>query len=103
MSLVPRRFLHGCAALLALVLSALGGARVGIERLSGQDPAEDQVIVRSATVGCAIVADEPELRRAIASPPLPKPTISAPAPALAVTATQPCALLLGSARGPRAP
>ncbi|MBA2482597.1 MAG: hypothetical protein H0V44_18195 [Planctomycetes bacterium] len=105
MSLVPRRFLHGCAAILALVLSALGSTRAGVERLAGHDPAEDQAVIRAASTAatCAVVAEPAVVERPLATPVLPTVTLDAPAQPLARADLASSTLLLGSARGPRAP
>jgi hypothetical protein len=97
---LPRRLLHGAAALLALALSAFGGSRLGIERvLAGADPDADRPAIAPAVV--AVVA-------ASASADAPTPLAVRPAPrAIAPTRERegsvPCALLLGCALGPRAP
>jgi hypothetical protein len=109
---VPRRLLqgnllhgclHGCAALLALALSAFGGSRLGYERGDAGRSADERAIVRVAEValvgllaGAAIgVTQAASYRRA------PRRLLGGPA-ALLVGARAGFALIAG-ARGPRAP
>ncbi len=111
MALLPRRFLQGCAALLALALSALGGSRIGFDRLVGGDGrVDDQAVIRRADalmeMAAAEIARADDSRQRLPdvlgtdSSSAARPAATAPAAA----APHDCpALLLGSSRGPRAP
>lgn len=102
--LLPHRLLHGCAALLALALSAMGGPRLGIERaFAAGDPSDERpAIVRAAMVEAVVVAVmEPAVaiveRADLAEVP------RALAPTVTRIGSPSRALLLGCALGPRAP
>lgn len=96
------RLLRSCAALLALLLSAVGGGRIVVDRhlAPGADRGD------RAIVGCADLG-RPALARAAASPatstaPAAFPPADAPLPACSRAVPAPT-LLLGCALGPRAP
>src|SRR5690349_16785794 len=97
---LPRRLLHGAAALLALALSAFGGSRLGVERvLTGSDPDGERPAIAPAVVTVVVAATSVEA-------PAPAPVPAAPraiAPTREREGSVPCALLLGCALGPRAP
>jgi hypothetical protein len=99
---LPRRLLHGCAALLALALSAFGGARLGVERaLTASDPNDERpaiapAVAHVAVVAAVVAAEDSGIEAAPAEP-------CVHAPGRAQVDLVPCALLLGSALGPRAP
>jgi hypothetical protein len=90
------------ATMLALLLSALGGIRLGLDRLVGAGDDEVPVVAcQSLRSGDHLVA--PTARPAIASHPAAAPAQPEPQPLLARCDAPVPGPRLGSAGGPRAP
>lgn len=97
---------RACVAMLAVLLSALGGVRLGLDRLVGLDEDDAPALCAvtatiSAAQDCAIASTAcPSAMPAAATRPLVPLSITAGVAACGVSAPS---LLLGSAGGPRAP
>jgi len=100
MSGLPHRILHGCAALLALALSAFGSPRLGEDRPGA--PAPEQVLVRLADAIIA-QADSGRQTEPDASATVAPRAARVDAPAGREDAGPGPAMAPAGGRGPRAP
>jgi len=100
MSGLPHRILHGCAALLALALSAFGSPRLGEERPAA--PAPEQVLVRLAEAIVAQADSDPQTAAA-APAVVPPRAVRVDVRAGREDASPGIAMAPVGGRGPRAP